>query len=112
MGMGFWAWLWIWTGLVVAALVLLGFIGKSLFNKLSDAGHQVARLADRGMGLAKAAQDKPVVQAPESSILADPTIAQARVRALRRAKVKKHEQRQRRLIKSLKRFDPNESRFH
>jgi hypothetical protein len=48
----------------------------------------------------------------EDSLLADPGKLQMRRRALAKAKIKKQEERQRRLIASLKRFDPNESRFH
>lgn len=110
--MGFWVWFWIWTVLIFASLVTFGFIGKSLFNKLGSAGHQVTRLAEKALALSRAIEQKPELSAPESSLLVDPAVAQVRLQALRKAKIKKKQQRQRRLIKSLKRFDPNESRFH
>ncbi len=110
--MGFWAWLWVWVGLSVLALMVFGFIGKSLFNKLAAAGHQAERLAQKAQILAEAIQNKPNLDRPQDSVLADPASARARLIALQKAKVKKQQQRQRRLIASLKRFDPNESRFH
>lgn len=110
--MGFWAWLWVWVGLSVLALMVFGFIGKSLFNKLGAAGHQAERLAQKAQILAEAIQNKPNLDRPQDSVLADPASARARLIALQKAKVKKQQQRQRRLIASLKRFDPNESRFH
>jgi flagellar biosynthesis/type III secretory pathway M-ring protein FliF/YscJ len=110
--MGFWAWFWIWVGLSVCALVIFGFIAKSLLNKLGSAGHQAERLAQKAQVLAAAMQNKPNLERPQDSVLADPAIARARLLALQKAKVKKQQQRQRRLIASLKRFDPNESRFH
>jgi flagellar biosynthesis/type III secretory pathway M-ring protein FliF/YscJ len=110
--MGFWAWLWVWVGLSVLALMVFGFIGKSLFNKLGAAGHQAERLAQKAQVLAEAIQKKPNLDRPQDSVLADPASARARLIALQKAKVKKQQQRQRRLIASLKRFDPNESRFH
>jgi hypothetical protein len=110
--MGFWFWFWLWAGLILGALIAVGLIGKSLFDRALSAGHQASRLAEKAALLSKAIEAKPKLSAPESSVLADPAVAQARLRALQKAKIKKQEQRQRRLIKSLKRFDPNESRFH
>ena len=110
--MGFWPWFWIWTALAIASLVILAFIAKSLLNKLESAGHQANRLLEKASALTAALDAKPEVKAPESSLLADPAIARARLLTLQKKKVKKQEQRQRRLIASLKRFDPNESRFH
>lgn len=110
--MGFWSWFWIWTALSISALALLALIAKSLYNKLESAGHQAKRMLDKTIALASALEEKPEISAPESSLLADPAIAKARLLGLQKARVKKEEQRQRRLIASLKRFDPNESRFH
>lgn len=110
--MGFWAWFWVWVGLSVFALVVFGFLAKSLFNKLGAAGHQAERLAYKAQILSDAVQNKPTLERPQDSVLSDPSSARARLIALRKAKVKKQQQRQRRLIASLKRFDPNESRFH
>ena len=110
--MGFWAWFWIWVALSATSLIAFGFIAKSLFNKLSAAAHQAQRLAEKANTLAVAFETKPSLERPQDSVLADPVVARARLRALQKAKVKKQERRQRRLIASLKHFDPNESRFH
>ena len=110
--MGFWAWFWVWVCLSVCALVAFGFIAKSLLNKLGAAGHQAERLAQKTQALAAAMQNRPNLERPQDSVLANPASARARLLALRKARVKKQQQRQRRLIASLKRFDPNESRFH
>lgn len=110
--MGFWSWFWIWIVLSLVALVSFGFMAKSLLNKLGAAGHQADRLAQKAQVLADALHNKPSLERPQDSVLADPTRARARLIALQKAKIKKQQQRQRRLIASLKRFDPNESRFH
>ena len=110
--MDFWGLFWLWLSLVIAALVGLLLIAKSLLNKLGSAAHQAQRLATEAQKLAKALETKPILERPTDSVLADPAIAKGRLLALRKAKIKKHEKRQRRLIASLKRFDPNESRFH
>lgn len=110
--MGFWSWFWIWLGLIIGALIVFGFIAKSLLNRASSAGHQLNRLADKGIALSDALANKPALETPENSLLADPVAVQAKRRVLQKQKIKKHEQRKRRLIASLKRFDPNESRFH
>jgi heme exporter protein D len=110
--MGFWPWFWIWTALSISALALIALVAKSLYNKLESAGHQAKRLLEKTTALASAIEEKPKISAPESSLLADPAIAKARLLVLQKMKIKKQEQRQRRLIASLKRFDPNESRFH
>ena len=44
--MGFWVSFWMWLSLSVGALVALGFVGISLFNKLESAAHQFGRLAE------------------------------------------------------------------
>jgi flagellar biosynthesis/type III secretory pathway M-ring protein FliF/YscJ len=103
-------WLWTWASLAVASLAILGLILKSVFNRLLSAGHQAERLANKLEALSKL-EDKPKLASPESSILQDPAIALGRRKELLKARIKKQEQRQRRLIASLKRFDPNESRF-
>lgn len=110
MGVTFWVWTWIL--LVVFALVLFALIAKSLFNKLLSAAHQLERITTKLERLFALLDEKPSVQRPEDSLLADQGLVLARRKALLKAKIKKQEQRQRRLIASLKRFDPNESRFH
>ena len=110
--MGFWTWFWIWLVLSIAALAVLALIAKALVNKLGSAAHQAARLAETAQPLVNALDAKPAIERPSDSLLADPAIARARLISLQKAKIKKREKRQRRLIESLKRFDPNESRFH
>lgn len=110
--MGFWPWFWIWTALAISALLIYALIAKSLWIKLMSAGHQAMRLQDKATNLVTALEAKPKLVAPDSSLLADPAIARARLLGIQKAKIKKQEQRRRRLISSLKRFDPNESRFH
>ena len=105
-------WIWTWVILAISALVVFGFIFKSLINSLLSAAHQLERVTIKLEELAKLLDEKPTLENPESSLLKDPGIAIARRKELLKAKIKKQEQRQRRLIASLKRFDPNESRFH
>ncbi len=105
-------WVWTWVLLAITSLGFLGLILKSLLNRLLSAGHQFERIANQLEQLSLAIDDKPKMANPESSLLKDPGLALARRRELLKARIKKQEQRQRRLIASLKRFDPNESRFH
>lgn len=110
--MNFWAWFWIWVALALSALVVLAFIAKSLFNRLGEVAHQGMRLATQVEKLTEQIDKRPEIARPKDNLLDDPGLALARKRALSKAKTKKREQRQRRLIASLKHFDPNESRFH
>ena len=110
--MGFWTWYWIWTSLVLSSLVVFALIAKSIYNKLGLVDYQARRILEKATALAKVLETKPKISAPDSSVFADPAIAKARLLKLQKLKLKKQEQRQRRLISSLKRFDPNESRFH
>jgi ribosomal protein S15P/S13E len=110
--MGFWPWFWIWIGLGLSSLIVLALIASSLYNKLGTAAHQANRLLEKAKNLANAIETKPKVVSPQSSVESDPAIAKARRLKLQKQKIKKQEQRRRRLIASLKRFDPNESRFH
>jgi F0F1-type ATP synthase delta subunit len=105
-------WIWIWVGLAIGALAFLALILKSVFNSLMEAGHQAERLTEKLDKLATLLDEKPQLTAPESSLLKNPAIALEERKQLLKARIKKQEQRQRRLIASLKRFDPNESRFH
>ncbi|CAB4553464.1 MAG: hypothetical protein KAZ95_00045 [Rhodoluna sp.] len=110
--MGFWGVFWLWSLLSVAALVVFGFIAKSLYNRAMSAAHQAMRLSTQLEKLTAELERKQKLNPVEDSLLADPGKLQMRRRALVKAKIKKQEERQRRLIASLKRFDPNESRFH
>lgn len=108
---GGWGWLWIWATLIVASLALFGFITKSLFNRASGVLHQFSKLLTKATILSDLANQAMAVNKPESSINRDPKTVLAERRRLQKAKDKKKELRQRRLIASLKKFDPNESRF-
>lgn len=105
-------WLWIWIALVLASLAVLGLLLKSVFNRLLSAGHQAGRLAVKLEILSALLDEKPEIGDSESSVLKDPAAVSAERKTFLKARTKKQEQRQRRLIASLKRFDPNESRFH
>jgi uncharacterized membrane-anchored protein YhcB (DUF1043 family) len=110
--MGFWGVFWLWSLLTIAALVVFGFIAKSLYNRALSASHQAMRLSRQLEKLTAELERKQKLSPVEDSLLADPGKLQMRRKALVKAKIKKQEQRQRRLMASLKRFDPNESRFH
>lgn len=110
--MGFWFWFWIWLTLGLGALIALGFLAKSIFNRLESAAHQAMRLNDALSALSAELENRPKLESPQSNILDDPAVAVAKRRALQKARIKKQQQRQRRLIANLKHFDPNESRFH
>ncbi|MEY4993836.1 MAG: hypothetical protein RIS82_958 [Actinomycetota bacterium] len=110
--MGFWAWFWIWLGLAIAALVVLAIIGKSLFNRFLEVMHQLDRLTQRTEPLIQALNTPSEYEGPRDSLLEDPEVLLAQREATLRAKAKKQQARQRRLIGSLKNFNPDESRFH
>ncbi|MEN9956034.1 MAG: hypothetical protein RLY34_841 [Actinomycetota bacterium] len=110
MGQSFWIWTWVALGLL--STVFFAFLLKSLLNKAMSAAHQLERVTQKLERLSKLLEDKPVLAKPESALLQDPAIAIRRRKELLKSKIQKQEQRQRRLIASLKRFDPNESRFH
>ena len=110
--MGFWTWFWIWCGLVVGALVAFGFIARSLFIRLESVMHQLDRALVHAERLS-AALDAPVdYVGPESNVLDDPDALIVKRAQFLNDKARKREARQRRLIKSLKNFNPDESRFH
>lgn len=110
--MGFWTWFWIWISLIVVSLIVLGFIGMSVLNRLESVAHQSGRLIRKLLELAAKIEDRPKLGPTTNNLLDDPALAVARRRSLQKARIKKHEQRQRRLRANLKHFDPNESRFH
>ena len=110
--LGFWFWFWVWAGLGVSALVVLAFIGKSLYNRLLSAAHQGERIMEKVASLTSALEQKPTLEKPRANLNDEPQLAVARLNALKKVKNKKKQDRQRRLIASLRNFDPNESRFH
>lgn len=110
--MGFWSWFIIWAVLVSGSLITFALIAFSLMRKLQDAVVETEPLAAKVDALNELVGKKPILERSEHSLLADPGVAVARKRALERAKIKKQQAKQRRLIASLKQFDPNESRFH
>lgn len=109
--MGFWVWFWIWLGLAAATLAVLALIGKSLFNRFREVMHQVDRLAQRAEPLFEAINTPSSYQGPGNSLLENPEVLLAHREATLRAKAKKQQARQRRLIASLKNYNPDESRF-
>lgn len=110
--MGFWNWFIIWTALIVGSLITFALIAVSLMRRLQEAVVETEPLAAKVDALNQLVGKKPILERSEHSLLADPGVAVARKRALERAKIKKQQAKQRRLIASLKHFDPNESRFH
>lgn len=110
--MGFWTWFWIWCGLAAGALVVFGFIARSLFIRLESVMHQLERILVHAERLSTAMEAPADYVGPESNVLDDPDVLLAKRAQLLNDKAKKREARQRRLIKSLKNFNPDESRFH
>lgn len=110
--MNFWTWFLIWTLLALSSLIGLGLIIKSLVNRGELVIRQAKRLTPKISALTKAIETKPLVEKPNSSINDDPRRLIAVRNRLLAAKAKKVQARQRRLIASLKQFDPEESRFH
>lgn len=108
---GGWGWFWIWIFLGATALVIFGLLAKYLLNKFLEVAHQISRLVEKTDALISISRQKLKVENPEPSLKKDSKIEVSKRRALLKAKQKKKEQRQRRLIASLKKFDPNESRF-
>lgn len=104
-------WFWIWLALIIASSAVIGLLLKSVFNRLLDAAHQAQRLADKLELLSSKLEQKPTLEPVENSVLEEPGLVRQRRQRLLKARIKKQEQRQRRLIASLKSFDPNESRF-
>ena len=110
--MGFWAWFFIWATLALASLLTLGLIGKSLFNKSVEVAHQIGRVATEAQKLVDLIDSRQgSAPKPQSELITLETASTQR-RSFLKAKAKKREDRTRILIKSLKKFDPNESRFH
>ena len=110
--MGFWAWFFIWMTLVVLSLVAIGLIGKSLLNKSLEVAHQIGRVAAEAQKLANLIDSHEKFSAEANPELITPEHAATQRRSFLKAKAKKREDRTRILIKSLKKYDPNESRFH
>jgi hypothetical protein len=109
---GFWAWFWIWCGLAAGALVVFGFIARSLFIRLEGVMHQLERILVHAEGLSAVMEAPADYVGPESNVLDNPDVLIAKRAQLLNDKAKKREARQRRLIRSLKNFNPDESRFH
>jgi len=110
--MGFWAWFGIWAALVVLSLVAFAFIGRSLFNRSMAVAHQVSKVAAQAQQLVDqiGSHTKSASQGVAPLIsLEDATSKRQRYL---KAKAKKREDRQRILIRSLKKYDSKESRFH
>lgn len=110
--MGFWTWFWIWTTLILGSGVVLGIISKGLLNRLGELLHQFERLAKNSEALQTSMVKPSDVTRPDDNLLDDPSPLVAERRRLLTGKQKKHQARQRRLIESLKHFNPDESRFN
>lgn len=110
--MGFWAWFWIWVALTVLSLVVFAFIGRSLFNRAVAVAHQVSKVAAQAQNLVDLIGSH--TKAPSKGATALITLEEAASKRLHylKAKAKKREKRQRILIRSLKKYDSKESRFH
>ncbi|CAB4553639.1 unannotated protein [freshwater metagenome] len=104
-------WILFWSGLILASLVINLIIFKSLYNRGLAVLFQLNKVAVKSAALAEKIGLKPLVQRPESSIDKDPAIALSARRSLLKSRLKKQQQRQRRLIESLKRRKPTERRF-
>jgi hypothetical protein len=110
--MGFWAWFWIWTALTISSLAVFAFIGRSLFNRSMAVVHQISRVAPKAKELAELIGSHEKTSSQGASELITPEQAATKRLRFLKAKAKKREERQRILIRSLKKYDSKESRFH
>ena len=104
-------WILLWSGLFLGSLLINLLILKSLYNRGVAVLFQLNKITVKSLALAEKIGLKPLVERPESSIDKDPAIAMSRRRGLLKSRLKKQQQRQRRLIESLKRRKSIESRF-
>jgi len=109
MGTTFWVLFWVVLFLVAGAVNML--ILRSLYNRSLGVVFQLNKIALKSVALAEKIGLKPLVERPESSINQDPAVAISNRRILLKSRLKKQQQRQRRLIESLKRRKPIERRF-
>ena len=110
--MGFWAWFWIWMALAASSLVVFAFIGRSLFNRSLAVFHQISRVATKAQELVDLIGSQDRTLSKEHTPLLSPEQAAFKRLSFLKAKAKKREDRQRILIRSLKKYDSKESRFH
>lgn len=103
---GFQFWIWIWLSVFLMSSVFMALLLKSLYNRLMSASHQAERLVKKIETLSIVEFE---IEKPTSSIDIDPAIAQARAQLLKRARIKKLKQRQRRL--GSRRFESDEGGF-
>jgi hypothetical protein len=104
-------WILFWTGLFLGSLLINLLILKSLYNRAVSVLFQLNKMAVKSLALAEKVGLKPLLERPESSINKDPAIALAKRRGLLKSRLRKQQQRQRRLIESLKRRKSIERRF-
>lgn len=109
--MGFWAWFWIWTALVIASLAVFALIGLELANRGKALARELAKLKPVIDELNEIIEDIPVLADPVNALERDYSELVAERVALSENKKRKHDERQRRLIKHLKDIDPAEKRF-
>jgi hypothetical protein len=110
--MGSWAWFWIWVTLIVLSLVAFGFIGRSLFHRTLAVAHQVSRVATQAQKLVELIGSHTKATSRGVAPLISLEDAMSKRQRYLKAKAKKREERQRILIRSLKKYDSKESRFH
>lgn len=103
---GFQFWVWVWLALFLISSVFMTLLLRSLYNRLMSASHQAERLVKKIENLNIVELE---IEKPTSSIDVDPAIAQARAQMLKRARIKKLKQRQRRL--GARRFESDEGGF-
>ena len=109
--MGFWFWAWIWVGIALTALVIYALI---LFD-LAVRAKKIQKPAKKLRALAaklRARLDEPV-EVDEIVPALDQSVAQVSKRQAEREKASRQrkEDQQRRLVKSLKDLDFDESRL-
>jgi hypothetical protein len=104
-------WVLLWSGLFLGSLLVNILIFKSLYNRAVSVLFQLNKMAVKSLALAEKVGLKPILERPESSINKDPAIALAKRRGLLKSRLRKQQQRQRRLIESLNRRKSIERRF-
>jgi hypothetical protein len=110
--MGFWAWFWIWIALAIGALAVFAFIGRSLFNRAVAVFYQISKVSVKAQELVALIESHEKAPKKGPSELISPEQAAGKRLSFLKAKAKKREERQRILIRSLKKYDSTESRFH
>lgn len=109
--MGFWELFLLWGTLCVLAIIALTFIGRSLYLRALEVVHQLERMSKKVESLTSALSEPSGYQGPANNLEDNPVVLVRKRAVLLATKAKKRADRQRRLIKSLNSFNPDESRF-